>query len=92
MGNQAIVIGLGRYGQSLAKELYTLGFDVLGMDMDEQVAQDFSDQLTYAVKADATSESVLREMGVPNYDLGVVAIGTDIQSSVWPPSCLKAWE
>lgn len=89
MANQAIVIGLGRYGQSLAKELYTLGFDVLGMDIDRQVAQDFSDQLTYAVEADATSESVLREMGVPNFDLGVVAIGTDIQSSVMATLLLK---
>ncbi len=89
MANQAAVIGLGRYGISLAQELYQLGFDVLGIDTDEQLVQDLAGQLTYVVRADATSESVLRDLGVASFDLTVVAIGTDIQASIMTTLLLK---
>ena len=89
MANQAAVIGLGRYGISLAQELYQLGFDVLGIDTDEQLVQDLDGQLTYLVRADATSESVLRDLGVASFDLTVVAIGTDIQASIMTTLLLK---
>ena len=89
MPKQAAVIGLGRYGMSLAQELYQMGFDVLGIDKDEQVVQDLTGQLTYVVRADSTSESVLRELGVASFDVAVVAIGTDIQASIMTTLLLK---
>ncbi len=89
MAKQAVVIGLGRFGVSLAQELYKLGFDVLGIDRDEQVAQAQTEQLITVVRADSTSESALRELGIANYDVAVVAIGTDIQASILTTLLLK---
>ncbi len=89
MAKQAAVIGMGRFGVSLARELYQIGFDVLGIDSDEQVVQGLSGQLTYVVQADSTSETVLRELGISKYDLAVVAIGTDIQASIMTTLLLK---
>ena len=89
MAKQAVVIGLGRFGVSLAQELYKLGFDVLGIDRDEQVAQTQTEQLITVVRADSTSESALRELGIANYDVAVVAIGTDIQASILTTLLLK---
>jgi len=89
MAKQAVVIGLGRFGVSLAQELYKLGFDVLGIDRDEQVAQTQTEQLITVVRADSTSESALRELGISNYDVAVVAIGTDIQASILTTLLLK---
>ncbi len=89
MTKQAAVIGLGRFGVSLAQEMYHLGFDVLGIDNDAQVVQDLTGQLTVVVLGDSTSESVLRELGIASYDLAVVAIGSNIQASVVTTLLLK---
>ena len=89
MSKQAAVIGMGRFGVSLAQELYKMGFDVLAIDKDEQVVQDLTGQLTYVVRADSTSEAVLRELGIASYDLAVVAIGTDIQANIMTTLLLK---
>ncbi len=92
MPKQAAVIGMGRFGASLARELFQMGYDVLAIDKDEQVTQDLTDHLTYVVKANATSEAVLRELGLSNFDLAVVAIGTDIQASIMTTLLLKTLE
>ena len=89
MPKQAVVIGLGRFGTSLARELLQMGYDVVAIDKDEQVTQDLSGQLTYVVRANSTSEAVLRELGVAKFDLAVVAIGTDIQASILTTLLLK---
>ncbi len=89
MSKKAVVIGLGRFGVSLAQELYKLGFDVLGIDRDEQVAQTQTEQLITVVRADSTSETALRELGISGYDVAVVAIGTDIQASILTTLLLK---
>ncbi len=89
MAKQAVVIGMGRFGVSLARELYQIGWDVLGIDKSEQVVQELSGQLTSLVQADSTSETVLRELGISNYDLAVVSIGTDIQASIMTTLLLK---
>ncbi|MBE3583842.1 MAG: TrkA family potassium uptake protein [Limnochordaceae bacterium] len=78
---QFVVLGLGRFGTSVARTLYQLGFDVLGIDMDEQKVQEVSDQITHAVQADCTDEEALSALGVRNFDVGVVAIG-DLEASV----------
>lgn len=87
--NQFVIVGLGRFGSSLGKELMKLGYEVLGIDRDEEVVQDMSNELTYTVSADCTDEETLRSLGVRNFDCGVVAIGDDIQASILTTILLK---
>lgn len=86
---QFVVIGLGRFGASLALELMDLGYEVLGIDRDEEVVDELSNRLTHAVVADATDEEVLKSLGVRNFDCGIVAIGDDIQMSILSTILLK---
>ncbi|CDF58472.1 potassium channel family protein [Thermobrachium celere] len=79
---QFVVIGLGRFGSSIAKTLYSLGHEVLAIDKDEEVVQDISEYVTHAVQADATDEATLKSLGIRNFDIAVVTIGSDVQSSV----------
>ena len=91
MKKQVCVIGLGRFGATVARELYQAGHDILAMDTDEAKIQEMLGQVTYAVRADATSESVLREMGVADFDVGIVALGSDnIQASILVTVLLKS--
>ena len=76
------VIGLGRFGQSLALELMASGVDVLGVDGEQQVVQSLDGRLTYLVMADATQEDVLRQLSIPEFNRVVVAIGQDIGASI----------
>lgn len=87
--NQFVIIGLGRFGSSLGEELIKLGYEVLGVDRDEEKVQELSHILTHAVVADATEEEVLRSIGARNFDCGVVAIGDDIQASILATILLK---
>lgn len=79
---QFAVIGMGRFGSSLAKELVKLGHQVLGIDKDEEVIGDIMGFVTHAVVADASDEEVLRSLGIRNFDCAIVAIGDDIQTSI----------
>ena len=79
---QFVVIGLGRFGSSVAKTLYALDNDVLVIDSDENMVQEIADSVTHAVQLDATDESALRSLGIRNFDVAVITIGSDIQSSV----------
>ena len=76
------VIGLGRFGSSIARSLYNIGHDVLAIDLDESKVHDIMGQVTHSVAGDGTNEGVLRELGVEAYDAAVVAIGSDIVASV----------
>lgn len=82
------VIGLGRFGSALALELMASGTEVLGIDGREDVVQSLNGKLTHVVQADATNEDVLRQLAVPEFDRVVVAIGSDIQSSILATSIL----
>ncbi|MBP1156753.1 MULTISPECIES: TrkA family potassium uptake protein [unclassified Paenibacillus] len=86
---QYAVIGLGRFGSSLAMELLNLGHEVLGIDMDEEAVEEMSDKLTHVVVADSTEEEVIRSLGIRNFDCVVVAIGNDIQASILTAILLK---
>ncbi|MFE9771229.1 potassium channel family protein [Streptomyces sp. NPDC005931] len=82
-GDQRVaVIGLGRFGSSLASELMRRGWDVLGIDTDARLVQKYSDGLTHAAVADCTDPEVLRQLGVHEFTSAVVAIGTDIEASI----------
>lgn len=87
--NQFVIIGLGRFGSSLGRELVELGYEVLGIDKDEEAVEEMSDVLTHAVVADSTDEDVLRSLGVRNFDCAVVAIGNDIQANIMTSILIK---
>ncbi len=82
------VIGLGRFGRALAAELMATGTEVLGIDTDEEIVQSLNGELTQVVRADTTKEEVLRQLAVDAFDRVVVAIGSDIQSSILTTSIL----
>lgn len=86
---QFVIIGLGRFGSSIAETLYTLGNDVLVIDKDEDLIQDISDKVTHAVQMDATDEGALRTLGLRNFDVAVVTIGSNIQASVMATLLVK---
>jgi len=89
MKQQIAVIGLGRFGISIACTLYAMGHDVLAIDRSESKIQNISQDVTHAVQADATNEGILKELGLPNFETAIVAIGTDIKSSVLSTILLK---
>lgn len=76
-----VVIGLGRFGMAVATELSGLGHEVLAIDGNEDNVQKVVDQVTHAVTGDARDPSVLRALGVRNYDCAIVAVGDDVGNS-----------
>lgn len=87
-GEQAVVLGLGRFGGAVAAELVRLGFDVLGIDADEERVRYYKDLVDHVVEADITSVEVLRQLGVDNIPNGIVAVGSSIEASVLATSAL----
>lgn len=86
---QYAVIGIGRFGLSVASSLTDMGFEVLAIDTSEDRVQDAVNHVTHAVVADSTDEEALRALGIRNFDVVVVAIGQDIQSSILTTLILK---
>ncbi|ROS75265.1 TrkA family potassium uptake protein [Cellulomonas sp. PhB143] len=86
------VIGLGRFGRSLARELVATGTEVLGIDSDEEVVQSLNGQLTHVVRADSTKDEVLRQLAVHEYDRAVVGIGSNIEASLLTTSLLLRYD
>ncbi|MEC7870855.1 MAG: TrkA family potassium uptake protein [Chloroflexota bacterium] len=78
---QVVVVGLGRFGKSFASKMYNLGHDVMAIDIDPEKVQSMVGQVTYPVTTDASSEISLRELGVQDFDVGVVALA-DVEVSI----------
>ena len=76
------VIGLGRFGFSLAVNLQQLGCDVLAIDSDAGVVENIKDSISQALVLDATDETALREAGIGDMDAVCISTGRDLQSSV----------
>jgi trk system potassium uptake protein TrkA len=76
------VMGLGRFGKSLALELVEEGVDVLGIDRDPAVVQRMAGRLTHAVEADTTNEEAMRQLSVHEFDRAVIGVGTDLEASI----------
>ena len=89
---QYAVIGLGRFGTSVARRLHEAGQEVLGIDVNEERVEDAELFVTHAVVADTTEEKALTSIGISNFDCVIVAIGNDMQSSILTVSLLKNWE
>ncbi|MDD4658359.1 MAG: TrkA family potassium uptake protein [Eubacteriales bacterium] len=86
---QFLVIGLGRFGMSLAMTLAEKGYEVLGVDNREGPVQEAAGILTQAVQLDATIDKDLLSVGITNFDVAVVAIGHDIEASILCTLILK---
>jgi trk system potassium uptake protein len=76
------VIGLGRFGSSVALELVSRGCEVLGIDSDERIIQRYADDLTHAAVVDSTDAEALRQVGVDAFERAVVGIGSNIEASI----------
>ena len=89
MKKEFIVIGLGRFGASVCKQLHRLGQQVLAIDIKEEKVNAILNYSTKAVIVDASREEVLKLLGVGNFDYAVVAIGDNMQASIMCTLLLK---
>lgn len=79
---QFAVIGLGRFGSAASLELMKLGHSVLGVDTSEKLVNKYADQLTHAVIADVKDRRAIEELGLDNYDVVLVGIGSELEASL----------
>ncbi|MGN7471324.1 potassium channel family protein [Brevibacillus sp. SAFN-007a] len=89
MSKQFAIIGMGRFGSSVARTLYEMDYEVMGIDENEERINENIQYVTHAVAADSTDERALKEIGIRNFDVVVVAIGVDIQASILTVLTLK---
>jgi trk system potassium uptake protein TrkA len=86
---QVAVIGLGRFGSSVARTLAESGCEVLAVDVDEARVKAIADEVTDAVRANALEEEALRALGLRNFEVVVVAIGHEVEASILVTVLLK---
>lgn len=77
-----IVVGLGRFGRSIARSLASQGYEVLAIDHREDYVEKIADQVTHALIGDVTDEQFLESIGASNFDAAIVAISNDVQPSI----------
>lgn len=82
VAESVLVVGLGRFGSSVAQSLIEMDKEVMAIDENAELVQRYSSELTHVVQADTTDEEALRQLGVASFDRAVVAIGADIEASV----------
>jgi trk system potassium uptake protein TrkA len=86
---QVVVIGLGRFGTAVARELERLGHEVLAIDRSEQPVNDISSDVTHALQLDAADEDALRGAGAGEFNTAIVAISSDAEPSIFATMVLK---
>ena len=86
---QCIVIGLGRFGFSVAENLASLGNDVLTIDINEDNVRRISDKVSHAIQADIKEENLVKSLGLKDFDVAIVAIGEDVEASCMAIIALK---
>ncbi|WP_245818509.1 potassium channel family protein [Haloechinothrix alba] len=87
-GSRAVIIGLGRFGGSLALELVRQKTDVLAIDSSPKLIDQYSEEVTHAAVADSTDPDALRQLGVHRFKRAVVSIGADLEASILTTSLL----
>jgi trk system potassium uptake protein TrkA len=88
-GQQVLVIGLGRFGSAVARELERLGHEVLAVDRNEQLVNDIASDVTHALQLDAADEEALRSAGAGDFGTAIVAISTATEPSIFATMVLK---
>ena len=88
MKKSFIVIGLGRFGASVAKALSNLNCDILCMDISEECVSDIASDINHCVIGDSTKLATLKELGVASIDHAVVAIGNNLEASILTPDSI----
>jgi trk system potassium uptake protein TrkA len=83
------VLGLGRFGQAVARELARLGHDVLAIDSSEKLVQELADEVTHAAQADVTDIEALQELGLADFDTAIVGISSQLEASILATVLLK---
>lgn len=83
------VIGLGRFGSSVATALSEKGVEVLGIDSDREKVDDVKDKISCAVQLDSTEEAALREIGIEDFDAVIVCIGDNVEANLLTTALLK---
>jgi len=86
---QVAVIGLGRFGSSVARTLAQSGCEVLAVDADAERVKAIVEEVTEAVQADALDEGALKSLGLRNFEAVVVAIGHEVKASILATVLLK---
>jgi trk system potassium uptake protein TrkA len=89
MKKQFAVIGLGRFGFSVAKTLAKYGSEVIAIDREEERVKKVAEFVSYAVQLDAMDEKALRSVGIQNVDTAIVSIGEKIEASILVVMILK---
>ena len=79
---QFVIIGLGRFGSSVATTMHLLGHQVMAIDKNDDAVQAISEKVTHAAIVDVTDEQALRALGMGNFDVAIIAIGSDIRASI----------
>ena len=87
-----VVAGAGRFGAQVATELFQLGHDVLAIDNDQGRIQDLIGRVTYSVAGDVTDEVLMRDLGVERFDVAIVAIGRNVESSIMAAVLLRSFD
>ena len=82
MAQQFAVIGLGRFGMSVARTLSELGQEVFAIDVDEDKVQRIAPVVTHAVVADVTDIEAMRSIGIRNVDVAVITVGSEVKASM----------
>ena len=82
MTKSILLIGLGRFGRHIATTLNELGHEVMAIDHNEERINDILPYVTSAQIGDSTNEEFLESLGISNYDVCIVAIANDFQSSL----------
>ncbi|MBE5785557.1 MAG: TrkA family potassium uptake protein [Clostridiales bacterium] len=83
------VIGLGRFGTSVAETLCALGHEVLAVDRSESRVAAIADSVTHAIVADTTDERALKRLGIRNFDCVILSVGDDIRASILSTVLMK---
>jgi len=86
---QVIVVGLGRFGSRVALDLALRGAEVIAVDVDEKVVDGVKDRLALALCLDGTDERALRQAGAVDVDVGVVAVGQNIEQAILCTAVLR---
>ena len=86
---QVMVIGLGRFGSAVARELERLGHEVLAVDRSESRVNDIASDVTHALELDAADEEALRSAGAADFATAIVAISSDAEPSIFATMVLK---